>query len=379
MTTRCGLAIGIVILVIQAGITRDALADQQWPEFGVAVCSDGSVHVTGLPGHFLPADGMGEWQVEPYNGTALLQLGSDGYLYGEFARNPIHRKLDCAGRDIGQAQTKLLQGNEVIIDGNGQYMFFDRNGTVDSGNNLHLFNDHIEGLAHTRIPSDGATPGNITILTGRLYAPWTDIDKQDGIHIVGMTNASHLAYLKINANGTVLIGPSNLTGSPGSNDYSGWDIRIDHQGNVHVVYSWWVTDFAQLRYTKLDGDGHVIVGETALIPNNGRLDDIFALYPNIAIDSGNNIHIAWSGVTREDYNNPQWDVYYMELDSMGNILSRPINLTGSESPPDLTIPTLILVIAVTAMIILFVLWRKRKTRSIARSDTIAEGSVAEDR
>ena len=99
-----------------------------------------------------------------------------------------------------------------------------------------------------------------------------------------------------------------LTNYSGDSQQS--DIAVDSKDNVHIVWydnrdgNW------EIYYKKLDSFRKVLVNDTRITNESHK-----SIYPSIAIDSNDNIHIVWY-----DERNGDKDIFYTKLDNNGKTL-----------------------------------------------------------
>ena len=97
------------------------------------------------------------------------------------------------------------------------------------------------------------------------------------------------------------------------------DLAIDSKGNVHIV---WDDDRDssippwgnhEIYYAKLDNEGHILFNDKRISRSPGP-----SFFPRIEIDSKDNIHIVWRDGDHGHYND--FDVYYTKIDVKGNVV-----------------------------------------------------------
>ena len=113
----------------------------------------------------------------------------------------------------------VIRGYPVVKDDLGNLVYLDKDGVVDSENNIHVFTKHEEGCCDTY--------------------------------------KSHLSYEKISENGTILdqqiIYSNTYMGNP--------DVLIDTQNNIHLVWK----EGNNIYYTKLDNNGNILIDRMLIV------------------------------------------------------------------------------------------------------------------
>jgi len=97
----------------------------------------------------------------------------------------------------------------------------------------------------------------------------------------------------------------------------GPSIAIDSNDEIHIVWDGYVIDHLEPYYKKLDNNGNILVDDKILN------SDLFGSYGlNVVADSNNIIHITWT-----DYRDGNQEIYYEKLDNNGNTLMDDKRLT----------------------------------------------------
>lgn len=224
---------------------------------------------------------------------------------------------------------------------------------IDANNNLHIAWHNWSGPApgenmfHRVIDSSGNIgPGTqMTHMGTNTDIPLLAIDSNNDLHLVFQhgNGRRDLYYKKFRWDGlnlTTLVGPIELTTQDSGLGYvyilSG--MALDHNGNVHIVWSDW-RDYSsysrtEIYYMKLDNGGNTLINELRLTSVDGNASKT----PVISIDPCDNIHIAWI-----DLKEPNGEVYYTKLDNYGNTLVDDKRVTfdpSSSENPSITTDTL---------------------------------------
>ena len=214
---------------------------------------------------------------------------------------------------------------------------------VDSQGNMHVvYQDHREGdeqIYYKKLNKYGVVvvEDKMLISAKRNREPEIYSDSQN-LHIVWQSrghydNDDEIWYAKLDDNGKILVIPKRLTPND-DRDSVVPDLAVDSMGNVHIVWedyrdhpSGW---HAQIYYTKLDNNGHTLVDDLRLTLSKEGTEN-----PAIVVDSANNVHIVW----QDCRTTLDWDIYYTKLDNNGKTLTDDKRLTFTERSvrPDLAI------------------------------------------
>ncbi|PXF53299.1 MAG: hypothetical protein C4B56_02405 [Candidatus Methanophagaceae archaeon] len=169
---------------------------------------------------------------------------------------------------------------------------------------------------------------DIRITNDSTYSinPRIAVDSNNNVHIVWEDNRDGnywIYYTKLDNQGNTLIDDKQILSLPfiGSNELFTYDapsIALDSNDNIHLAFIDYVDSaIYEVFYVKLDNNG-TILGDIKRVDNNLALKRS----PDIAVDSDNNVHIVW-----EDYTDYPTEVYYSKLDSSGNIIINSERLT----------------------------------------------------
>ncbi|TRZ52769.1 MAG: hypothetical protein D4S01_02360 [Dehalococcoidia bacterium] len=135
------------------------------------------------------------------------------------------------------------------------------------------------------------------------YKPTLAVDSSNNIHIVwyaqhsGSTSYYQIRYIKRTSAGVWDGSVTNLTTEASEHQYYP-DIAVDSSDNLHVV--WYgqhsgSTSYDQIRYIKFTAGGSwgsiENLTSTALTGNNAQQ------YPSIAVDTADNLHVVWHART----------------------------------------------------------------------------------
>ena len=99
------------------------------------------------------------------------------------------------------------------------------------------------------------------------------------------------------------------------------EIAVDTNNNVHITWEDKRDGNYEIYYTKLDNNGNTLVDDTRL-----TTDSSYSRDPTIAVDTNNNVHITWN-----DNRDGNYEIYYTKLDNNGNTLVDDTRLTTASS------------------------------------------------
>jgi hypothetical protein len=209
-----------------------------------------------------------------------------------------YMKLDNHGNVL--VEDKRITSGWGYTDGNRQIV-------TDSKGNVHIVWRDFAGwrtdlICYVKLDNEGnmlISPKIISLQDNRLLQPSIVVDSNDNLH---MSADAFWAsrYLKLDNTGRVLIEKSIDGGLSPS-------IAVDSHDNIYFTRIGW----SRIVLTKLDNHGNLLIGALKVSPVITT-----TATPKIAIDSSNNIHLVWQG---QDANGI-WQLYYLKLDSAGNVL-----------------------------------------------------------
>lgn len=155
--------------------------------------------------------------------------------------------------------------------------------------------------------------------------PSIAIDSNNNVHVV-WGNDDVIYFKKLDDNGNDLTGDIRISQGFSAVRSS---IAIDSNNNIHIVWQdarrshkW------DIYYKKLDNDGTDLTGEIKLI-NAKR----YCNHPSIVVDSNNNVHIAWEDDRNEERFKAgmiNYEIYYKKLDNNGNDLTGDLRVTNAK-------------------------------------------------
>jgi hypothetical protein len=205
---------------------------------------------------------------------------------------------------------------------------------VDSQNNTHIvYNDYRHGppeLHYIKLDPEG----NVLVdekqvtLADTMSTNLGDIacDSQDNIHVVWSdvrdtgqpVSNLEIYYKKLDNNGNNLVDDTRITVAPYYSVYPA--IAVDPSDNIHIAWceemefgSIWQEE---VFYTKLDNNGNTLVDDIAVTESDGEE----SLFPDIAVDSQGNVHIMWIDDRNETGTQQNQDYWYSKLDNDGNTI-----------------------------------------------------------
>ncbi len=215
---------------------------------------------------------------------------------------------------------------------------------IDSVGNLHIvfFDKDTEGMFYIKMNNNGnILIGPTQVLDAGFIGggdgnyhksiPSIAVDSKDDIHITWsdeyQTPSGEIFYMMLDgATGNIMINRTPVTSSDNyQNRYH--SLMCDSQNKLHIVFQdKGTTSEHELYYMKFDPSRDDQNGDKAnfnqlkiiplkqLTPDDGTK----TAHPFADIDSQNNIHLVY-------YEDWSWggDVWYMKLDSSGNIISEP--------------------------------------------------------
>ena len=200
---------------------------------------------------------------------------------------------------------------------------------MDSSGNAHVvWEDYRDGnyeIYYTKLNNTGATLVDDTRLTddtASSMCPSIAVDSSNNVHITWEDQRDgnrEIYYTKLGNIGNTLVDDTRLTDDTGCS----WHSRIaaDSSNNVHITWDDDRDANCEIYYTKLGNIGNTLVDDTRL-----TTDGAFSMRPSIAVDSSDNILTAW-----KDSRDGNGEIYYTELDNNGNTLVDDTRLTDALS------------------------------------------------
>jgi hypothetical protein len=160
-------------------------------------------------------------------------------------------------------------------------------------------------------------------------------DSQNNTHVVWSDfrhGPPEIYYMKLDPSGNMVIGEKVITDLDAASSNLG-DVEVDSNDNVHIIWAD-VRDTGpianiEIYYEKLDSQGNTLVDETRL--TNAPY---YSVYPSIAVDSADNVHLAWCE-EMEFGSIFQEEIFYMKLDNNGTALIDERQLTPNDGDESL--------------------------------------------
>ncbi len=215
---------------------------------------------------------------------------------------------------------------------------------VDSNDDIHIvWDDYYYGdICYMKIDNNGSELVSPTVIrdipeNGTWYSrPDVAVDSNDNPHITWNDNNSTMEYeiyymMLRGSDGDTLIDATRITPDDGEKSKR-QTIVVDGEDKVHIIWHD-QRGSTEIYYTKLDpslddqgGDSAdegviTIINDTMLTADDGEKSRA----PQSAIQCGSYIHITWY-----DDRDEGTDVYYMVLDTDGNIVVPETALTTLE-------------------------------------------------
>jgi hypothetical protein len=137
--------------------------------------------------------------------------------------------------------------------------------------------------------------------SGKSENPSLAVDSSNNIHVVWLddTPGNYEIYYKRSTNGGVSwSGTERLTWNSGSSSYP--TIAVDSSNNIHLVWYDYTPGDSEIFYKRSTNAGGSWSEIKRLTWNAGG-----SLYPTIAVDSSNNVHVVW-----HDYTPGTVEIYY---------------------------------------------------------------------
>lgn len=222
-----------------------------------------------------------------------------------------------------------FSGPEVPVESSGNYNQRYSSLAIDSSNNVHVVWQGTSGASTTYEQiryskySGGSwsPPINLTSGSRNQAGQGIVVDSSDNLHVIWFGGVSssiyQIRYVKYSGGSWSSI--TNLTSSSyyQANPY----IAVDASNNLHVVWHGGVTSSTyQIRYREYSGSSWSPI-------TNLTSDSYSQNVPSIAVDSGNNLHVVWSGPSSASpsYNQIRYAKY------SGGSWTSPIDLTSDSN------------------------------------------------
>jgi hypothetical protein len=149
-----------------------------------------------------------------------------------------------------------------------------------------------------------------------------ECDSNDSVHIIwsdvrdtGPIANIEIYYEKLDNMGNTLVDETRITVAPYYSLYP--SIALDSEDNIHLA---WCEEMEfgsifqeEIFYMKLDNNGTTLIDERQITPNDG--DE--SLFPDIQVDSRDYAHIVWLDDRNETGSTKNQDVFYTQLNTDG--------------------------------------------------------------
>jgi hypothetical protein len=240
--------------------------------------------------------------------------------------------------DYGMFYMKLDNNGRVLIDNKriekvyGTYEIYAR---MDSNETLIVAHKY----GFVRIDTNGTVLQSGWYIGGRydnfamdsrdnIYGVYIGVDStSDGSHY---NNQSSIYFKKRDAQGNLIANktiPTNITVN------KTWSIiAIDHSEDLHVlsyeyVWNWSIIEPSNYTgyYTKLDTDGNVLINPKQLSGVLGKRGRV-----RMTVDRNNDIIVGKLIEVWEDHTFVRWDYYYAKLDNNGDTIISPMKIFSDE-------------------------------------------------
>jgi hypothetical protein len=243
------------------------------------------------------------------NSGRNLVMDSNGTLYAVYNDYPAPYKIVCSvSDDMGKTWKQYKVSTETIFSSYYQYY---PSVAIDSNGVLHaVWRSQASGysgyqIAYKNSKDGGKTWGNFKMVPGAtsgtnyFYSASIAVDSKDTVHIVGYGYSSstintpyNIHYINRTSAGT--WSSFTMVTSYTSSRYQYYpSIAVDTKDNVHVAwygYTPWVT-YYNIQYRKMDA----ITGNWGPLVMITNKSSEYHYYPNIVADLQDNVYVAWSG------------------------------------------------------------------------------------
>jgi len=218
----------------------------------------------------------------------------------------------------------ILIPSHLCVAGTGDPGVSDIEIAIDNKQYIHvawqeMYNSH-EQMVYSKLDTLGNTIiEKIRVTPEECYAWWLGcgVDSFGNCHLATRTDTAttsfRLTYSKIDKNGVIVIANKVLTSGLHPS------IVCDRSQNVHIVYYYLGSSWSKIAYIKLNQNGDILVG-----PKNISLPTIPTnLRPCLAIDSLQNLHLVWQA---DD--GSSCSIMYAKLDTVGDFIVTPYEIVG---------------------------------------------------
>lgn len=214
----------------------------------------------------------------------------------------------------------------IIISPDGAFPSQYPDIAIDGDDNLHVVWQEETALATTDIyyinkTRDGSWSSAVVIYSNDGPSRWPAIaiDNHDNLHVVWHDQepgSYEIFYSMSMDGGSTWLPPAIISGAPGSYAAA---IAIDSEDNLHVVWQHIISGKYEIYYaTKPSGDPW----STAVNVSHNSGD---SYYPAIATDNSNNLHVVWEDLTPGNY-----EILYSISEDGGLTWSTSVNISNNE-------------------------------------------------
>jgi len=204
---------------------------------------------------------------------------------------------------------------------------------VDSGGDLHFVWTALEDqeLWYAKASPDGTIeigPDQLTDAEGDSAEVSIWLDNRDHLHLVwfdARDGRTWLYYMQLDQEGVKVVDDLALVQSLTEEEST---IAMDSRGDLHIAWNaisppgqiQWNTE---MHYTKISNTGLVQVRDRLVATSRGNIG-----YPDLALDLSDNVHLVWTeGMVSNER------VMYAQLDSSGRTITDPIEVDSQTDEP----------------------------------------------
>jgi type 1 glutamine amidotransferase len=256
------------------------------------------------------------------------------------------------GEPCPLAGYRILEDNQRVVQISiyPNYAYYNTTGTEVGGDFYTLWANAIKWASEALYTGPQILKELTQISTGHQEeAPSIALDHNDNLHIVWIGNySSNLYYMMVDRYGNTLINETCLDPSPNATAKHArrTSIAIDSVNNVHIVfhseyiYEPWpeypnstTLDAQEVLYLKInpylddmngssaDYTAITVIPEKIISTDDGNKSRA----ANIAVDSADNLHVAWFD---KDIWSSNGELHYLVMDRNGNVVVPETNVTG---------------------------------------------------